>query len=143
PVGSAFERRPARISGEIVGTTVLEFISFNRDFALTVPAEPATVVVRFVNGNAVDPGTQAALLAKRADPPKYLQEHFLYNITSVVLTTEQPVDHPVDRLLILRGVPRRPPRSPTADRAKAWHRLRKVRRTGHQESKEYLKRRPT
>src|SRR5882762_4225668 len=72
---------------------------------LQMPLEPALVVQRFANGDAIEPGLQGAALAKIANAAKGLQENFLGAISRVRSVAQHAEDEVIDRRMIVGDEP--------------------------------------
>jgi hypothetical protein len=64
---------------------MLVILMADRYFSLLVPAEPPTVIVRLVHGDSINPGSEAAPLAKRIHAAKDFQKYLLNDIAGVAL----------------------------------------------------------
>jgi hypothetical protein len=65
-----------------------------------MPDEPAAAVVRFIYGDTVDPGAQAAPLAEGSDSTEDFYKNLLNHITGFRLVAHQPVNDAENGLLV-------------------------------------------
>ncbi len=70
-----------------------------------MPLEPALVVQRFANRNAVKPSFQGAAPAEIANAAKGFQENFLSAVGRVRSVAEHPEDEVIDRRMIVGDEP--------------------------------------
>src|SRR5207244_12029285 len=71
-------------------------------FAAAMAEKPPALVVRFVHGDAVDPGLEAALAPEMTDVAEDLEEHFLDNVAGVAGLVQQQESEVINRLLEAR-----------------------------------------
>ena len=64
-----------------------------------MPEKPTPLVVGLVDGDAENPGLQAALAAKMAHISEYLEKHFLDHVGGVRRIVQQAQSEIIDRLL--------------------------------------------
>jgi hypothetical protein len=79
---------------------VVSIFLLKSHFTLPMPGKPAPVIVRFVHRDSIDPRSQATTLFKGAYTPENFEKYFLNHVTGVVLVTQKPKNHTVNRLLI-------------------------------------------
>jgi len=99
PVKREIKRRRAPIARHIECTAIV-VLAIDGHFPFPVPRKPAPVIVRFVYGDSIDPGPQAAPFFKRIHAAEDLQKDLLNYVGCIVLIAEQSVDHAVHWLLI-------------------------------------------
>src|SRR5713226_8454404 len=67
--------------------------------------EPALVIQRFANGDAIEPSFQRAALAKIANAAEGLQENFLGAVGGIGSVAKHAEDEVIDRRVIMRDEP--------------------------------------
>src|SRR5712691_5985252 len=77
----------------------------DRNILLHVAFEPALVIQRFADGDAVEPRFQRAALAEIADAAEGLQENFLGAVGGVRSVAEHAEDKVIDRRMIVSNEP--------------------------------------
>ena len=87
--------------------TGLPFLRFGIDgnIFLHVAFEPALVIQRFADGDAVEPRFQRAALAEIADAAEGLQENFLGAVSGVRSVAKHAEDEVIDRCMIVSDEP--------------------------------------
>ncbi len=72
---------------------------------LQMPFEPALVIQRFANRDAVKPSLQRAALAETANAAEGFQENFLGAVSRVRSIAQHPEDKVIDRGMIVGDEP--------------------------------------
>src|ERR1700730_3370820 len=67
--------------------------------------EPALVIERLTNGNAIEPGLQGTALPKTANTAKRFQENFLGAVCGVGHIPEHAQNQVIDRAVVVRNQP--------------------------------------
>jgi hypothetical protein len=80
-------------------------LGIDGDIFLHVALEPALVIQRFADGDAVEPRFQRAALAEVADAAEGLQENFLGAVGGVRSVTKHAEDEVIDRRMIMGDEP--------------------------------------
>src|SRR5256885_15987241 len=98
------ERRGAKI---LDFDARMPFFRFRVDgnIFLQVALEPALVVQRFANRDAVEPRFQRAALAEIANPAKGFQENFLGAVGGIGSIAEHAENEVIDRSMVVRDKP--------------------------------------
>ena len=102
--------------GELVERSLREILYFDhgvtlfglridRNILLQVAFEPALVIQRFANGDAIQPGLQRTPLAKTANPAKCLEEDFLSAVGRIGHIAKHAQNKIVDGTVIVRNKP--------------------------------------
>src|SRR5271169_5581599 len=86
------------------GMAFFEF-GVNRNILLQMALEPAFVIERLANGDAVNPGFQRAALAELANPPEGFQENFLRTVGRVGGIAEHAQNQVIDRGVVVGDQP--------------------------------------
>jgi len=76
------------------------FVSIETFFC-RVPLEPAPVIQRFANGDAIQPSLQRTALPEAANATKSLEKHLLRAIGGVRRVTQHAEDEVVDRSVVV------------------------------------------
>src|SRR5438477_12464901 len=95
------------------GTEILDFdarvalfrFGVDRNILLQVALEPALVVQRFTNRDAVQPRFQRAALAEIANPAEGFQENFLGAVGGIRSVAEHTENEVIDRSMVVRYKP--------------------------------------
>src|SRR5437899_11754303 len=98
------ERRGAEILDFDARLSFLRF-GIDRNILLHVAFEPALVIQRFADGDAVEPRFQRAALAEIADAAEGLQENLLGAVGGVRSVAEHAEDKVIDRRMIVSDEP--------------------------------------
>src|SRR5438046_2580199 len=80
-------------------------LRIDRNIFLQVALEPALLVQRFADGDAIEPGLQGTALAELTDAAKGLQKNFLCAVGGVRGITEHAEDQVINRRMIMSGQP--------------------------------------
>ena len=102
--GELLERRGAEIFDLDVRFSFFR-LGVDRNIFLQVALEPALVIQRFANGDAVEPRFQRAALAEIANAAKGFQENFLGAVGGVGGIAEHAEDEVIDRGMIVGDEP--------------------------------------
>src|SRR5258706_11889719 len=98
------ERRGAEILDFDARLPFLRF-GIDRNILLQVALEPALVIQRFANGDAVEPRFQRAALAEIANAAEGFQKDFLGAVGGIGSVAKHAEDQVIDRRMIVRDEP--------------------------------------
>ena len=98
------ERRGAEILDFDARMTFFRF-GVDGDIFLQVALEPALVIQRFANRDAVEPRFQRAALAEIANPAEGFQENFLGAVGGIGSIAEHAENEVIDRSMVVRDEP--------------------------------------
>src|SRR5882762_3819487 len=102
--GQLLERRGAEILDFDAGLPFFRF-GVDRDILLQMALEPALVIQRFANGDAVEPRFQRAALAETANAAKGFQENFLGAVSGIGSVAKHAENEVIDRRMVVRDEP--------------------------------------
>ena len=91
--------RPGRISQGIGPAYGILLFLFDPYLPVPMPEKPPALVMGFVDGDAEDPGFQAALAAKMAHIAENLEKHLLHHVGGVGRIVQQPQAEIINGLL--------------------------------------------
>src|SRR6266700_8218924 len=100
-MGTSFQRR-FRLVGQGVtdakGVSIFILMRFHGSLLALMPEPPAPLVRRFMDGDTVEPGLQAALAVETLHAAKNFEKHFLRRIRGIRRIAQDAIDQAVDRL---------------------------------------------
>src|SRR6267143_1807080 len=102
--GQLLERRGAEIL-DFDGRLPFFRLGVDRNIFLQMTLEPALMIQRFANSDAVEPRFQRAALAEIANAAKGLQENFLGAVGGIGSIAKHAEDEVIDRRMIVRDEP--------------------------------------
>jgi len=102
--GKLLERRGAEILDFDVALAFFRF-GVDRNIFLQMTLEPALMIQRFANGDAVEPRFQRAALAEIANAAKGFQKNFLSAVGGIGSVAKHAEDEVIDRRMVVRDEP--------------------------------------
>ena len=102
--GKLFERRGAQIFDINVGVTFFGF-RINGNIFLQVAFEPALVIQRFPDGDAIKPGFEGTAVTEAANSAESFEKNFLSAIGGIAGISQDSEDYVVDRGVIVGDQP--------------------------------------
>jgi len=102
--GQLLKGRGAEILDFDVGSAFFRF-GIDGNVLLQMALEPALVIQRFADGDAVEPRFQRAALAETANAAKGFQENFLGAVGGIGSVAKHAEDEVIDRRMIVRDEP--------------------------------------
>ena len=94
-----FQRRLVMVRQNLFVRHAVALIVIQAGFMAALAGKPTAMVVRFIDGDSIDPGLQRTLAPETADGAKHLEENFLHDIGRIGGVRHQAIDDVVDRLL--------------------------------------------